>query len=134
MSSAIQRLQELPKSELVQKLARVRASISRVREDSKHATNMAMIGAASAAGGALAGWLAYNKPTLPIPGAQGMHSDGVIGGALLAAAAFDLLGKHNEQIAYFASGLTAVAIARETAKHFAAQKRAAGAPVALPNW
>lgn len=123
MSSLNNKLAELSKSEVIQKLQSAYGTAKRYRTEAKHATQVGMRSIITTAGGALGGALAVKYAY--VPGTQ-LRTDVALGTACVTAAALDMAP---ESLADLGSGLLALAAARETAKYFVAQAKKSGSPV-----
>jgi len=124
MSSLNNKLAELSKSEVVQKLQSAYGTAKRYRAEAKHASAIGIRSIVVTAGGALGGALAVKYAF--VPGTQ-LRTDVALGSACVTAAALDMAP---ESLADLGAGLLALAAGRETAKYFVAQARKAGSPVA----
>jgi len=124
MSSLNNKLAELSKSEVVQKLQSAYGTAKRYRAEAKHASAIGIRSIVVTAGGALGGALAVKYAF--VPGTQ-LRTDVALGSACVTAAALDMAP---ESLADLGAGLLALAAGRETAKYFAGQARKAGQPVA----
>jgi len=118
------KLAELSKSEVVQKLQSAYGTAKRYRAEAKHASAIGIRSIVVTAGGALGGALAVKYAF--VPGTQ-LRTDVALGSACVTAAALDMAP---ESLADLGAGLLALAAGRETAKYFVAQARKAGSPVA----
>jgi hypothetical protein len=123
-------IQELSKSELVQRVQRGYAMASRYRAEAKRAASIGISAGLTVAGGAAAGALAIKYAYLP---GSNVRTDVALGSALVLAAAFDLFDGVDDQVADFGAGMLAAAACRGTAKYFVAKAKALGAPVADIN-
>lgn len=107
MSSAIapvaaQRLNEKPKSELVQSLMRMRATARAHKETAKKAGLTLFGGVVAGAGGATAGFLATKMPVIP---RTQVPSDLALGGAICALCAVDVFDGADQFLSDYAKGL-----------------------------
>lgn len=104
---------ELSKSALARRYESMRATVRRVREDTKHAARLGTGAVLTAAGGALAGYMSTNSTLAKVPGTD-LPTDFALGSALMLGCALDMFDTANDQVACIAGGMLAAASYRET--------------------
>jgi hypothetical protein len=114
----------LSKTALARRYETMRASLRRVREETKNVGRIGTAGILSAAGGAAAGALASYENLRFVPGTT-IPMDLVIGSALLTGAALDMFDGANDQVSAFAGGMLAFAAGREIQTIMIARAKAA---------
>jgi hypothetical protein len=106
---------DVPKNELVRKYESMRASLRRVREDSRQAAKLAVHGVLTSAGGAVSGYMSTQSALVVVPGTN-VPSDAALGSALMLGCALDMFDSASDNVASFAGGLLAGFAYREGQK------------------
>lgn len=106
---------ELSKSALARRYESMRATVRRVREDTRHAAKLTTGAVLTAVGGAAAGFLSVRSGLAKLPGTE-LPTDATLGSALLLGCALDMFDTQNDNIANIAGGLLAGAAYRESQK------------------
>jgi hypothetical protein len=115
MSTSLATLRAEPKEELVNKLARARATLKSMKEGTKHGVGMVKIQVLAGAGGAFAGWVSVKHPTINLPVLGPTPTEQVVGAVLAAISIFDLADGYDEDVAYVAAGLMGATAAKKVA-------------------
>lgn len=116
---------ELSKSALARRYESMRATVRRVRDETKHAARLGTAAVLTAAGGFASGYMSTQASLAKIPGTE-LPTDAVLGSGLMLGCALDMFDAANDNVAAFAGGLLAAAAAREGLK-FGLQRAGAAA-------
>lgn len=103
MSEAVS---ELSKTALARRYESMRASLRRVREETKTAARLATGGVLAAAGGGAAGYMSVQANLQTVPGTE-IPLAPAIGAGLLLGCALDMFDGANDNVASFAGGMLA---------------------------
>ena len=123
-------LAELSKTDIAKRWEAAKSTAQRYKQDAKRVARVGTSAMATTAGGAVAGALAVKYAF--IPGTQ-VRTDVALGCAIIGGAMLDVFDGLDDTAVDFASGLLAVAAARETAKYFVREAKKSGAPVGEIN-
>ena len=113
----------LSKTALARRYETMRATLRRVKEETKNVGRVGTAGILSAAGGGVAGAIQATESIRFVPGTQ-IPMDLVVGSALLTGAALDMFDGANDQVSAFAGGMLAFAAGREVQQIMAARAKA----------
>lgn len=102
----------MSKTALARRYESMRASLRKVREETKNVGRVGTTGILTAAGGGAAGFMSASPAMRFLPGTT-IPLDLVLGSALLTGAALDMFEGANDQVAAFAGGMLAFAAGRE---------------------
>lgn len=114
MTTALARIAEMPKSDLVAGYARLKASVARHKEQIAKGSERILDTALTAGGGALYAAVEHYGPSKPVIGDVGNAS--LVGVGLSLAGAMGWLGEASEALAEVGNGMLAVESYKQVAK------------------